>query len=190
MISWQEFKKSGFEIRLWDDELIEQFIKENYPFALQAFLNARNHAEAADIARYAIIHHYGGLYVDWDIKLLSKKKFTELIANNPNGFLVIDPVNQTLASECFAAQSGEPYLLRLLDNIAYIYECNFRDSLPTPQYSGPFRMREVFFFLKQDSAQTLLPVKDVFLYDYLEIRVKPPRSKAVPMIHYWEHSWF
>lgn len=38
-----------FILKKWDDSSIEIFIKEHHEYAMEAFLNARNHAELADI---------------------------------------------------------------------------------------------------------------------------------------------
>lgn len=187
--SWSGLIDAGFKIRIWDDFQILEFIKNEYAFTLDAVKNARNHAEVADIARYAIIHFYGGYYVDWDIELLNRERFIDLCATAPQGYLIQDPVNQTLAPEAFSALPGEEFLYHLLDNIVDVFSNNFRDSMPTPQYSGPFRMREVFYFHKQNTRQSIKLVKEVFLYDYLEIRQMLPREIEVPMIHYWIHSW-
>jgi len=186
--SWQEIKKAGYEIKIWNDNLIEEFLTESYPFALSAFKNARNHGEAADIARYLIIHYFGGHYMDWDVELLSAGKYLELCAKNPNGFLVVDPVNDTLASETFAAQPNEPYLLSLCEDIVSVYNSGKRDTLNTPAYSGPFRMRES---LKKhaNSSQSIIEVKDIMAYDYWEIREMPEKVITQPLIHYWMHTW-
>lgn len=187
--SWDILLENGFEIKIWEDDSILEFTSEFFPFALPALQNARNHAEAADLARYLIVYHFGGYYIDWDIQLLDKDRFLTLCDKNSDGFLIQDPVNQTIASECFSASSGEKYLFSLVDNIVYIYQNGFRDSITTPFYSGPFRMREVYYFIKKSSKQNIEMVKDVFLYDYLEIRDMPKRDINVPMIHYWVHSW-
>jgi len=187
--SWSVLNDVGFEIMIWDDNKILDFMKKHYAFTLGAIENARNHAEVADLARYAIVHYFGGYYFDWDIELLNKERFLYLCDSNPLGFLIQDPINQTLAPEAFSALPGEFFFNCLLDNIVDIFSNNFRDSMPTPHYSGPFRMREVFYFHKQRTRQSIKLVKEVFLYDYLEIRQMPPREVEVPMIHYWIHSW-
>jgi mannosyltransferase OCH1-like enzyme len=186
--SWLRLKSHGYEIKIWNDFTIETFVEEKYPFVLAALQDARNYAEAADIARYAIIHYYGGYYVDWDIQLLDINKFFEL-STLEYGFLIQDPSNKTLASECFSSAPNEPYLLRLVENISYIFENGARDSMSTPEFSGPFRMREVYLFTRKDSRQKTIPVKEIFLYDYEEIRFLPARDDSIPMIHYWEHNW-
>lgn len=188
MLSWNVMKNFGFEIFIWNDPRIVIFSKKYYPFALEAFLKARNYAEAADIARYLIVYHFGGYYMDWDIQLLNVKEFISVTKNNPKGYLVIDPVNNTLASECFSANIKEPYLLSLAKDIISIYENNRRDLYFTPQYSVPYRMRSSLH-KHQNSRQSLLSIDDIFLYNYREIRNKPPKDIQRPLIHYWMHNW-
>jgi hypothetical protein len=188
MLSWNILKKSGYRFITWNDDTIADFLKMHYQLALPAFLNARNHAEASDIARYLIVHHFGGCYVDWDIQLLDDARFIEMMNDCPAGHLVIDPLNDTLASECFSANSGEPYLLSLVEDIVELYNNNSRDTFFTPQYSGPYRMRDSLAKHK-NSSQRLIPVHEIFVYDYTEIRQKAPREITQPLIHYWLHSW-
>lgn len=102
--SWQLLKPKKFVIKTWNDDLLSKFIGQEYPFALQAFVNSRNHGEAADIARYLLIYHTGGFYMDWDVQLLDLLEFMKLIKKTPNGFLLVDPINQTPAPEAFSAK--------------------------------------------------------------------------------------
>jgi mannosyltransferase OCH1-like enzyme len=179
--------ENDFTIRIWNDDLLDIFISEEYPFALSAFRHARNHAEAADIARYLLVYHTGGYYMDWDVQLLDKKAFFELIDRTPKGFLIIDPANGSIAAEAFSAAKSETYLLRLVENIVGIYERNERDRYTTPFFSGPFRMQTVL--REYPTEQSIIPVKEVFAYDYSEIREMPEREITQPMVHYWLHTW-
>ncbi|WP_160716034.1 glycosyltransferase family 32 protein [Chitinophaga solisilvae] len=186
--SWRRLQEHGYTVRIWNDALIAAFLEEYYPFATAAFSHARNHGEASDIARYLIVHAFGGCYMDWDIELLLPDAFRDLTGRYPYGFLIIDPVNDTLASEAFAAGKGEPYLLSLAEDIVAIYNSGRRDTMLTPQYSGPYRMRDSLQ-LHRNSRQTQVPVKEMFVYDYAEIRTMPERTVTVPLIHYWLHTW-
>ncbi|OFV10621.1 MULTISPECIES: glycosyltransferase family 32 protein [Sphingobacterium] len=186
--SWKPLSAYGFTFKIWNDEKIERFIKDNYGYALDAFKTARNHAEAADIARYLITFHYGGYYIDWDIHLISLKLFCELGDVYKNGYLVIDPLNDTLASEHFAAKKGEIFLLRIVDDIVETYNRGERDLMYTPQYSGPFRMKYSLSKHKYTSQQKI-PVKEIFEYSYDEIRGAKEFLKSGIMVHFWEHSW-
>lgn len=186
--SWEVLKYYGYEIRIWNDDLLTPFLQEYYPFAVEAFTKARNHAEAADIARYLMIHAFGGYYMDWDIELLHVDVFQDLVSRCPYGYLVIDPINGSLASEAFAAKKQEPYLLSLTEDIVEIYNNGLRETLRTPDYSGPYRMRDSLQ-KHANSSQLLVPVKEIFVYDYSEIRQMPERELTSPLIHYWLHSW-
>jgi hypothetical protein len=186
--SWKILERVGFKIKLWDDQLIESFLKENYIFALKAFLGARNHAEAADIARYLIIYHFGGHYIDWDVELLDPDKYLKVCKKNPNGYFIIDPLNDTLASEVFATTPRPGCLMKLTKDIVQLFDSGEIYMLGTPQYSGPFRMRDSLHGYV-GIEQTFIDVKSIYAYDYTEIRNRPARKITQPLIHYWLHSW-
>ncbi len=186
--SWQSLKARGFEIKIWDDLLLEEFIRLNYPKALCPFLNATNHAEAADIGRYLIVYHYGGHYFDWDIQLLDENLFLDLCSQNPRGYLLVDPTDGSIASEAFASEPMNAYLDAVIDQIIIEYHARPEKDWNTLYYSGPFRMRETLA-LFPDTAQSILEIKDVFLYDYHQIKEMPEPKEPRAMIHYWLHSW-
>lgn len=186
--SWKQMLEYGFEIKIWNDTTIEEFLSEVHPFAREAFVNARNHAEAADIARYLIVYTYGGYYVDWDIELLDCRGFLATSDSYENGYMLIDPPNKTLASEYFCSIPGDEYLLKLTEDIVDLYNNGSRETLFTPQYSGPYRMRDSLA-KHSKTGMALVPVKEVFAYDYSEIRNPPRGPIKQPLIHYWVHSW-
>ncbi len=186
--SWQILLEEDYQFMIWTDADIENFLNENYPFIYPTFKGARNHGEAADIARYILVYHYGGHYVDWDIHLINPNEFLNLCEMNPRGYLLCDfNDRESLASECFAAEKAEPYLMAVIKEIVAAYEDNSFQTLHTLWYTGPFRMRDT---LKNNpTSQRILKVKDVFVYDYNEIKEMPERDMIQPMIHYWLHSW-
>ncbi|MFD2148764.1 glycosyltransferase [Mucilaginibacter antarcticus] len=181
-------KDHGFEIITWDDESIKNFIKEKAPFALMAFEQARNHGEASDIARYLIIYHHGGYYVDWDIKLTRIDLFLNLHREFRNGYLLIDPKTGVISSEHFAASANEGYLLKITHDIINTFNNGDRPLMDTPSYSGPNRMK-VSLQKHNGSRQTVIPIKTVFEYDYWEIKKADGKGRSKPMIHYWLNTW-
>ncbi len=186
--SWESLSPYGFNIRIWDRQSILLFIDQHYEFALPAFKNARNLAEAGDIARYLIIYHYGGYYADWDIQLNRPAEFMALHEECPTGQLLLDPSNGTLASEYFAAMEKERFLLELTKDIVETYVRGERELMYTPQYSGPFRMK-VALRRHPVTSQQLLAVKDVFEFDYAEIRSAKQFGEHGIMTHFWSHTW-
>ncbi|MDQ1149263.1 MULTISPECIES: glycosyltransferase family 32 protein [Sphingobacterium] len=185
LTSWTKMKNFGFKIKYWNHVEISDFISINYPNALQAFINARNLAEASDIARYLIVLHHSGIYVDWDIELVDSSDYYRKISNLDKGYLLQDPRNGTFAPECFSAEKNEPFLSKLTDDIISVY--NSRQLPLTPYYSGAYRMRESMndYYCNQQ----ILPVKDIFEFDYSEIREPFQRQVKKPLIHYWLHTW-
>lgn len=183
--SWRKMERFGFKIKYWNYCEVKEFISESYPNALQAFLNARNFAEASDVARYLIILHFSGTYVDWDIELVDSMAYYNKISNLSQGYLLLDPNNGTFAPECFSAQKGDQYLRKLTDDIISIF--NSQQIPLTPQYTGAFRMRETM--KNCNCKQHILSVKDLFEFDYSEIRAPFRRPVKNPLIHYWLHTW-
>lgn len=188
--SVRALEEQGYEVIYWDDDNLREFVKEEFPFALEALINARNHAEAADIGRYLVVYKMGGYYFDWDIEINSIAKFIGLAEKNENGYLLIDPVNGTFAAEHFSACAREQYLLKIVEDIVHTYEREERELMATPQYSGPYRMKTALKRYKK-TAQTIIPVKEVFEYDYAEIKqvIDFDFTNDKAMIHYWMHSW-
>lgn len=186
--SWRQLLDYDFQIKIWNDEGIGQFLSQRHEFAYPAFANARNHAEAADIARYLIIHTHGGFYVDWDIELVDYEGFLSLYNQNPKGYMLLDPTNKTLASEYFSCIPNDQYLLNMVKDIVRLYNNGMRNTMNTPQYSGPYRMRDSLESYPETSM-SIVEVKEVFEYDYREVRAPHQGTITKPLIHYWVHSW-
>ena len=187
LVSWNVVKKLGFQIKIWDYRDVLSLINKKTPHYIEPFINSRNYGEAADIARYIIIGQHSGYYVDWDIELINPEKFLELSLSAPNGFLLVDPSNNTYAPELFSAIREDCFFNQLMNDILNVYKTQI--DLPfTPQYTGPFRMRESMIACK-NVIQKIIPVKNVFEYDYSEIRSASFENMTRPLVHHWIHSW-
>lgn len=55
-----------YQYILWTDEMARDFIAEQYPWFLKTFDNYPYPIERADVIRYFILNHYGGIYLDLD----------------------------------------------------------------------------------------------------------------------------
>lgn len=69
---WKEGQQKCIDLHpdykyiLWTDEMMSQFIREEYPEYLKTFQNYRYPIQRADAIRYFILSHYGGIYIDLD----------------------------------------------------------------------------------------------------------------------------
>lgn len=63
--SWKRHNPA-WEYRFWTDEDLAAFIARDYPALLPLFETAPHGVQKADIARYLLLHKFGGLYADID----------------------------------------------------------------------------------------------------------------------------
>lgn len=67
--AYQRFcEKHGFEYRLWTDEDNRNLIQTHFPWFLQQYDAYPQNIQRADVIRYFILYHYGGVYSDLDIE--------------------------------------------------------------------------------------------------------------------------
>ena len=63
----------------WDDISSREFIKTHYPSFVETFENYDVDIKRADVLRYLLMHHFGGVYVDLSFQLV--KKLDRLLGN-------------------------------------------------------------------------------------------------------------
>lgn len=70
---WKHCQKSvlenfkNFEYKFWDDDSLENFVKETYPEIYEEYKNFPVHIFQLDCVRYLLLYHYGGIYIDMDV---------------------------------------------------------------------------------------------------------------------------
>lgn len=89
----------GFEFKLWSHSPgppdIDNFLEKEYPDLYDIYKKTKYGVQKADIARLAILYHYGGVYFDLD--MLCIKQIAELIDMDTDiGFLSMEPTEQTM----------------------------------------------------------------------------------------------
>jgi hypothetical protein len=65
--SWRRFHPQ-WEYRLWSDDDIHRFIAKHYPDFLGQFDAYSDPIRRAGAVRYFLLHHFGGLFVDLDVR--------------------------------------------------------------------------------------------------------------------------
>lgn len=133
MRSWLQFNPT-WAYTFWTDEDNLQLFERLYPKYLDVAKNVQMVA-LADMARYALLHSVGGLYIDADFECL--KPFEELHRDN-NLFLSTEPLahsvllegatSSALCNALMASVPGHPFWLQVLDNI----KVKFAEGLEIP----------------------------------------------------------
>jgi len=62
---WQK-RNPGWHYHFWDDQSLTKFLKEYQPHWLPLYECQQDLYARSDVARYALLEHYGGLYADMD----------------------------------------------------------------------------------------------------------------------------
>jgi mannosyltransferase OCH1-like enzyme len=66
----KEYKELNDKYILWDDKMIQRLIKRKYAYLLHVYVNYPFWIMKVDLAKYIILHQFGGIYVDMDTKPL------------------------------------------------------------------------------------------------------------------------
>lgn len=98
IIKYNKSLNLNFNFKLWTDDNsghdIDTFIKINYPKLYVVYSNINLGVQKSDLARLAILHHFGGIYIDLDILLL--KSLDNLLDYNSNKlYFAFEPKEQT-----------------------------------------------------------------------------------------------
>ena len=70
---WQAYQQHcqrinpGYNYTLWTDQDIDTLIHTHYPWLEPLYKSYTYSISRADVARYVILHHFGGIYIDIDI---------------------------------------------------------------------------------------------------------------------------
>ena len=56
----------GFQYILWNETMIEDVIRQDYPDLFDLYRSYTYDIQRCDVARYVIMHKYGGIYLDMD----------------------------------------------------------------------------------------------------------------------------
>lgn len=69
-----------WNITIWDKHSIIDFIKKNYPNHVHVYEQYPEMIQKIDVAKYFILHYYGGVYIDLDINCI--KPLDDIVDNN------------------------------------------------------------------------------------------------------------
>ncbi|WP_373636499.1 glycosyltransferase family 32 protein [Yoonia sp. BS5-3] len=65
------FLNPDWEYRLWTDDDLSKLVADHYPDLEGLFHSYPNPVQRADLGRYLILHHCGGIYADLDIECVA-----------------------------------------------------------------------------------------------------------------------
>lgn len=113
--SWTKFHNHGFNYHFYNDNMCDQFMKHIAPYInrdiYSAYCKLPISVMKADLWRYCIIYHMGGIYSDTDTIC----KINPSLFKNKSLLTIVPENNCHLCQWVFAAPKGSPILKSIID---------------------------------------------------------------------------
>lgn len=103
---------------LWTDETIRAFLVRRYPDFVPVYESYPYNIQRVDAARYFILYHYGGVYLDLDIECRPRKDLTVLVKSMERlGKVAMAPLTKPigLSNDVLFASKASPFFKKLID---------------------------------------------------------------------------
>ena len=172
------------EYKLWTDASSREFIAEHYPWFLDTFDNYRYPIQRADVIRYFILHHYGGVYMDLDIGCLRPM---DTLLQYPVILPKTIPVG--ISNDLIFSEKGHPFMQQTVNSLV-TFDHSWVLNYPTVMFStGPMFLSAQYGIYTSSHPKTALT----------DIRVLPKSlygknaaPETVPLSffsHFYGSSW-
>ena len=123
--SWRA-QNPDWEYRFWTDAQLAEFVKAEYPELWPLYEAAPKPVMRADIARYLLLHHFGGLYADIDTTCLAPLTAIEgesrvILSQEPSEHWPPHTLPRALPFMVFngtiASPQGHPFWLHVIETL-------------------------------------------------------------------------
>lgn len=193
--SWRRFHPD-WEHRFWTDDSLDAFVRRRFPSLHDLYRAYPEGIMRADLARYLLLWHYGGLYADLDAECLAS---FEPVTGERRLVLAREPESHAAAARvgarylpwvaCNAVMASPPdhpfwpYLSALLRTTA-----RARGVLDA---TGPFVLTRALLDFQPAETVRLLPPESFYPLDREGRGRDAPASLARPSLacHHWSGTW-
>jgi mannosyltransferase OCH1-like enzyme len=157
---------------------------ENYPNYWNTYNKCDILIQKVDVARYLILHYYGGCYMDMDMEIL--KDFRELL-NDEDEIVLSNTVQNFYSNGILFSSENNNFWLDFLNDIdKKINVFKFNNFLNVYYSTGPLNLKR---FIKKNMNKYKIKILP---YKYLEpgeSRFNPTITNEAYAIDYFGYSW-
>ena len=187
---WQQVNP-GWNYKLWRDDDLRWLRNQDLFDRAAEFAKPDGVGQMkSDIARYEILHRFGGVYMDMDME---PQKAMDPLMDVP-GWAAFEEDGQWVANAAIAAEPGHFFMDRMI--AAVVDSAKANKGKAVTWMTGPRVFTAEWNRLSSDEKQQFVvhPRKFFFPYSYLEFRDKSrpdPAMRAYPeayAVHHWEHQ--
>ena len=200
--SWQ-YHHPDWEYRLWTDEDNRQFLETNYPWFLEIYDGYTKNICRVDAARYFILMHHGGVFIDLDFECLRP---LDSLLKNKQLVLGLEPHEHVMLPQpqarklkhivCPSLMASRPGHSFWQDVCQYLVEN--QHTLEVLDATGPFLLTRAYDSYSAKNSINLVKPKLFYpatKFDCWNGKLKNSKfrqqiAKKAFAIHHWEGSWF
>lgn len=174
--SWKTYFPT-YQYIMWTDEDLNDLIKTDFPEYWGMFKGYDKNIKRIDIARYFILHKYGGIYADMDYECF--QNFENLIPQNKVSISESPYIqNEYLQNALMISPKGDPFWSKVIEKAKSRVGVNNDNVL---YQTGPQLVSDTYF--ENTSMVNVLP-KDLWNPD----KALPYNSKLICR-HLGTYSW-
>jgi len=187
-----ESKNKDFEVRIWDDNSSDSIMQKYNKYDL--FKSAKNFGVKSDILRYAILHEFGGVYLDTDFICLSSQ-FCEIVESCSFFAGIMLDKDPVVGNGIIGASKQNKIILNCLEKCSdQTHKHIFCDATRTLYQTGPFLLTECIFS-NLDNDIKIFPTKTFFPFPAIHRNITTRElvelylTKDSLACHLWHCSW-
>ena len=192
--SWQQ-QNPNWKYCFWDDQTLRAFMADHFPDLLPLFDAYPKKIQQADLGRYCLLSHFGGVYADIDTRCLTS---VEPLAGVDRIVLCEEPrehqhhalrrgMQRLVFNGTMASPPGHPFWSKVFDLCRLMHSSRDGDVIET---TGPILL---------SAAVADWPKQEDFLLHSSHLFAERPGASTPPYFgrwsdvtfseHYWNGSW-
>tara|TARA_B110000211_G_C14082977_1_gene555428 strand:+ start:1345 stop:2925 length:1581 start_codon:yes stop_codon:yes gene_type:complete len=195
--SWR-LKNPDWEYKLWTDDDLNVLLRDHYPELKTLFFSYPKPVQRADLGRYLILHHCGGVYADLDTECLTS---LDPITSDTRVILSEEPIEhhhhaltlgmtKLVFNGVMASPKGHPFWLHLMK---VLLRCQ-HGKVHVLESTGPLALSGA---LESFAEPSTIGLNSCHLFNPLTVKgygsLSPlygDYSSLRISNHYWGSSWF
>ncbi|GAA5969100.1 hypothetical protein JCM11641_007469 [Rhodosporidiobolus odoratus] len=173
-----------YEFKLWSDAASRAFIAEHYPWFLSTFDGYVYPIQRADVIRYFVLHHFGGVYMDLDIGC--RRNLDPLLY-----YQVILPatIPVGVSNDLMFAEKGHPFMDLVIHNLI-TFDHTYGTNYPTVMFStGPMFLSAQYGMWPKEVPEGMERQVRVLPRRWYGKNAPPTQMEESYFDHFYGSSW-
>ncbi len=177
-------KHTKWDHQFWDKERIETLILDKYPQYWNLYNKCDILIQKLDVARYIILYHYGGCYMDMDMEML--KDFHDLLEDDDE-IILSNTIQTVYTNAVLFSNINNNFWLDFLNNIdKKINVFKFNNLLNVYYSTGPLNFT---YFVKNNMNKYKVKILPYKYLEPAESRYNPEITEEAYIRNHFAYSW-